>query len=43
MPCYIFTSCKKLKTTIEEMQINGKQNKDWGERGGLDKDPEFVF
>lgn len=25
------------------MQINGKQNKDWGERSGLEKDHEFMF
>lgn len=25
------------------MQINGKQNKDWGERAGLVKDHKFIF
>ena len=34
---------KKAETRIKEMQISGKQTKDWGERSGLEKDHEFMF
>lgn len=34
---------KKLQARIKEMQINGKQTEDQGERAGLVKDHEFMF
>lgn len=34
---------KKLQARIKEMQINGKQTEDQGERAGLVKDHESMF